>query len=112
MGIMLSDYITSIYWINKQIAGGPCWNTLLHNGVLFPPEYNPIKIPIIYKGEDIILNPEAEEAAIFYTRYIGTEYITNRFNKNFWKDFKKLLDPNIKFDSIDDIDFRNIHKYL
>ena len=110
---MLSDYITSIYWINKQLdGGGTCWKTLSHNGVLFPPEYNPIKIPIIYKGEEIILNPEAEEAAIFYARYIGTEYITNRFNKNFWKDFKKLLDPNIKIDSIDDIDFRNIHKYL
>ena len=110
---MLSDYITSIYWINKHLdGGGTSWKTMTHNGVFFPPEYNPIKIPIIYKGEDIILNSEAEEAAIFYARYIGTEYITNRFNKNFWKDFKKLLDPNIKIDSIDDIDFRNIHKYL
>tara|TARA_B100000902_G_C27321435_1_gene924877 strand:- start:7174 stop:8847 length:1674 start_codon:yes stop_codon:yes gene_type:complete len=110
---MLSDYITSIYWINKHLdGGGSCWKTLSHNGIIFPPEYEPIKIPIIYKGEEIILNPEAEEAAIFYSRYIGTEYITNRFNKNFWKDFKKLLDPNIQIESIDDIDFRNIHQYL
>ena len=110
---MLNNYITSLYWINKQFGGNNnCWKTLSHNGVLFPPEYEPIKVPIIYKGEDIILNPEAEEAAIFYTKYIGTEYITNRFNKNFWKDFKKLLNPDIKIDSLDEIDFSNIYKFL
>ena len=110
---MLNNYIISLYWLNKQLGGNNhYWNTLSHNGVLFPPEYEPIKIPIIYKGNEIILNPEAEEAAIFYTKYIGTEYITNKFNKNFWKDFKKLLDPELKIESLDDINFTNIQKFL
>ena len=65
--IMLSNYIISLYWINKQLGGAvkkKYWTTLVHNGVLFPPEYEPIKIPIIYKEKEIILNPEAEEAAL------------------------------------------------
>ena len=62
---MLSNYIyhyiglKSIWWCKKIIG------KLSHNGVLFPPEYEAIKVPIIYKGKEIILNPEAEEAVYF-----------------------------------------------
>jgi len=113
---MLSNYIISLYWINKQLGGAvkkKYWTTMIHNGVLFPPEYEPINVPIIYKDKEIILNPKAEEAALFYAKYIDTEYVKNsKFNKNFWKDFKKLLDPNLGIDSLEDINFKKIQKYL
>jgi DNA topoisomerase-1 len=113
---MLSNYIISLYWLNKQLGGAvkkKYWSTLVHNGVLFPPEYEIIKVPIIYKEKEIILNPEAEEAALFYAKYIDTEYVKNsKFNKNFWKDFKKLLDPKLGIESLEDINFKPMQKYL
>ena len=113
---MLNNYILSLYWINNQLGGVKkkiYWNTFSHNGVLFPPEYNPINIPIIYKEREILLNPEAEEAAQFYAKYIDTEYVkSNRFNNNFWKDFKKLIDPKFNIESLEEIDFKKIKKYI
>lgn len=111
---MLSNYIISLYWLNKQFGGDnkTYWNTLSHNGIIFPPDYVPINVPIIYKGKEIVLNPEAEEAAIFYSKYLETEYINNKFNKNFWKDFKKLIDPKLGIETLEDINFNNIKHFL
>lgn len=73
------------------------WTTLKHNGVLFPPPYVPHNIPLLYDGTPIILTPDAEEIATMYAKHLEGEYVKNKvFNKNFWKDFKKYLDPNIK----------------
>lgn len=111
---MLSNYLKLLDFINVQLGGNKnLWNTLSHNGILFPPEYEPVKIPIVYKEKDIILNPEAEEAAFFYAKFIGTEYLNNnKFKKNFWKDFKKLLDPNLNIESLEDINFNQMYEYL
>lgn len=114
ISIMLYNYLKTILWIN-QIGGKDrvYWKTLSHNGVSFPPEYKPIKIPIIYQNKEIILNPKAEEAATFYAKYIDSEYIkSNRFKKNFWKDFKKLLDPKLGINNLEDINFSKIKEYL
>ena len=82
---MEHNQLVSYYWLMKQFGGAKKkWNTFQHNGVLFPPEYTPHKIPIIYKGDEIILPPEAEEIAFLYAKYTDTEYIKNKiFNKNF-----------------------------
>lgn len=73
------------------------WTTLKHNGVLFPPPYVPHNIPLLYDGIPIILTPDAEEIATMYAKHLEGEYIKDKvFNKNFWKDFKKYLDPTIK----------------
>ena len=117
---MLSNYILKKLlfeqiFINDMYGGANTkkWNTLEHNGVLFPPEYNSINIPLIYDDKEILLNPEAEEAATFYAKYIDTEYIrNNKFTKNFWKDFKKLLDPKLGITDITKCDFSKIRKYL
>ena len=56
---MLSDYITSIYWINKQLyGGGSCWKTLSHNGPLFPPSYDPLptSVKVFHKGSELKLD--------------------------------------------------------
>ncbi len=95
----------------------PKWNTLEHNGVYFK-EYIPHKIPIVIKGNSIILNSEIEEYATIYSKYIGTPYIYNKtFTLNFWKDFKKLLKnnvPNIPVNDItlNDVSFDNIYNFI
>ena len=112
---MLNNYVNFLKWFNLQFNGGGdkiLWNTLTHNGVLFPPEYEYKKIPIIFEGKDIILNKEAEEALLFYTKYFNTEYIkSNRFTKNFWRDFKKLLKIDQKLNDISEIDLKHFIEY-
>ena len=41
------------------------WDTLRHNGVLFPPEYTPHGIKMLYDGHPVDLNPEQEEVRLF-----------------------------------------------
>ena len=80
---------------------------------MFPEEYNPINVPIIYDGKEILLNPEAEEAATFYAKYIKTEYVNNkRFSKNFWSDFSKLIDKDLNITDFEKIDFTLIRKHI
>ncbi|KAF8921693.1 DNA topoisomerase 1, partial [Haplosporangium bisporale] len=42
------------------------WNTLIHNGVYFPPDYVPHGIKMKYDGKPIKLAPEVEEVASFF----------------------------------------------
>ena len=107
-----------LYWLYNQFdvqegSGITKWTTFEHNGVYFPPEYTPHKIPLIYNGENISLNSEAEEAAMSYTKYLNTEYIKNKsFNKNFWNDWKKLLEKNSVIKSLENCDFTAYKKIL
>jgi len=88
------------------------WTILRHNGPFFQPEYIPHKIPVIINNEKIILNPEAEEYATIYARYLDTDYVNNPiFKKNFWKDFKGYL-KNEKINSLEEIDFTLIKDYI
>lgn len=100
--------------LSIQFGGKKKWDTLYHNGVLFPVEYNAHGIPLKCKGEDVILSPEAEEYAMLYAKhlYMNTEYLKNNtFNKNFWKDFKKIA-RNDRLTTLEDCDFSNyIAKY-
>ena len=108
-----SIYRTSELFMVAQFGGGKYkWETLSHNGVYFPVEYDEHRIPIIYNGEQIILNKKSEEYATIYARYIDTEYVKNpKFNKNFWNDWKVLLDDS-RIQEFDKIDFSLIYNYL
>ena len=88
------------------------WDKLYHHGPLFPDEYQPHKIPIIYKNEKIVLPTEAEEFATVYSKYIDSDYIKHKkFNKNFWNDWKHYL-KNTKITSLEDCDFSLIRKHV
>lgn len=115
------------YWIyhqfnisnfNIQQLGGAKdksikWTTLYHNGVLFPEEYIQHNIPLLYNNKKIILNKEAEEYATYYAKYLDTEYIKNKkFNINFWKDWKKLIDKNLNITDFNKCDFSLISEHL
>jgi len=97
--------------INKK--GGVKWITLSHNGVLFPTDYIQKFVPIIYNGEKIILDSHIEEIMFLYAKYIGTEYTKNStFNKNFWKDLKKIIGKNHFIKSLDECDFSLFIKHI
>ena len=90
------------------------WKTFIHNGVFFPESYKRHNLPVIYNNEKVYFDDSwQEETATLYAKYIGSEYIQNKnFNKNFWHDWKKILGPKHKIESLDKCDFSLITKYL
>jgi DNA topoisomerase-1 len=94
------------------IRGKKKWDTFHHNGVMFPPEYEPHNIPIKFKNQEIQLSPLTEEYATIYAKYLDTEYIKNKqFKKNFWKDWGPLAKKD-GIDNLDDCDFSKIYDYI
>jgi DNA topoisomerase-1 len=90
----------------KQRGGNYKWTTLEHNGVLFSAEYVPHLMPLKYNNQYVQLTDKQEEAAMFYAKYLNTDYTENRtFNKNFWNDLKKLLGKNSIIQNFEDCDF-------
>lgn len=90
------------------------WATLHHNGVFFQPPYEqlPSHIKLLYNKKKIPLTIEQEEAATFYAKYVGSEYVQNSlFHRNFWNDFKKIL-KNSEYSDFKLFDFTLIHNYL
>lgn len=109
--------LLSRYYINQQFGGSKGdkkWSTFIHNGVLFPPLYEPHKIPIKYNGIDVILPPLAEEYATLFARYIDTEYTKSKvFNKNFFKSWKPTLKGiQVPIEKLELCDFSKIIKFL
>ena len=105
----------SFHWkFNQMIGGGKSqWSVLQHNGPMFPPKYQPHKIPVIINGANVILPDQAEEYATMFARFIGTDYMDNNiFKKNFWKELKNVLPSNLNVQSLENIDFTLIHQYL
>src|SRR3989304_6997995 len=110
----MDTFIITKMFLQRQFGSSKYkWTTLKHNGVLFPPEYEPHNIPVIYEGENIYLEPAAEEAATFYAKYLETEYVKNRiFNKNFFNDWKKMLGKDTKIKYLDNVDFKPIYEFI
>jgi DNA topoisomerase-1 len=105
--------------LNNNQTGGKTskkWTDLKHNGVIFYPEYEPHGVLMLY-GQlkiPIRLNPEAEEFATYYVNSRFDKYRTDRFNKNFFADWKKLLSPELKKTIVDFAlcDFDQIKQYV
>jgi len=112
------------------------WNVLVHNGVLFPPEYEPLpaNVKVLHKGTPIDLdktdtknpfNVTAEEAAVFFAMKMEQDdrlaekdpkrhkSIDDKgFVQNFWRDWKIILGKNHVVKDIKDVDFTPIQKYI
>jgi DNA topoisomerase-1 len=100
-------------------GGGPQWTTLVHNGPMFAPLYEPHNIPVIINNQSYQLSGLAEEYITLYARYIDTEYVknpklSNRFNKNFLKDWRRVLPTNIAkaFNDMTQVNVLDIKKHL
>jgi len=110
---MVDNYKLTCYWVNKQIGGERKWSSLYHNGVLFPPKYKKHDVPVIFNGEEIVLEDSAEEFATIYAKYIETEYYKSKvFNKNFWNDWKKVLGKEHKITSLEGCNFTKIYNHI
>lgn len=102
------------------------WDTLEHNGVVFPPEYEPLpkNVKLIYDGVPVSLHPEAEEIAGFYGGMLNSTHNVENptFNKNFFEDFVAVLDKKghgkdkdgkiIKIKKFEKCDFRPIFEFF
>lgn len=80
------------WWENPVWDDTVKWERLEHNGVYFPPEYQPHGVKMRYNGKEIDLEPEAEEVAGFFAALLETDYAKNpTFAKNFFDDFRATL---------------------
>ncbi|KAK2765379.1 DNA topoisomerase 1 [Arachnomyces sp. PD_36] len=81
------------------------WTTLEHNGVVFPPPYEPLpkNVKMKYNGIPITLAPDAEEVAGFFGSMLNSTHNVENptFQKNFFSDFTEIIkktggakDPN------------------
>ncbi|XP_002978794.2 DNA topoisomerase 1 beta [Selaginella moellendorffii] len=96
----------------KDGNGGQKWTTLEHNGVMFPPAYQPHGVKMLYNGEPVDLTPAQEEVATMYAVMKDTDYATQaKFNSNFWQDWKKILGSNHVIKKLELCDFTPIYDW-
>lgn len=82
------------WWHAPENDGTKKWTTLEHNGVLFPPPYEPLpdRVKMKYDGKEIVLQPEAEEVAGFFGAMLNSQHAENpKFQENFFKDFQDVI---------------------
>jgi DNA topoisomerase-1 len=104
------------WWEAQEAEGDDTvkWQTLEHNGVLFPPPYEPLPkeikmryngilgllfqplaVDVSHLGKPVDLPPAAEEVAGFYAAMIETDHAQDKtFNKNFFEDWQLVLKEN------------------
>lgn len=74
------------------------WTTLQHNGVVFPPPYEPLpdNVKLMYDGKPVNLSIEAEEVAGFFGAMLNSTHNVENptFQKNFFGDFQEILKKN------------------
>lgn len=101
------------------------WTTLEHNGVVFPPPYEPLpkNVKMRYDGTPVTLQPEAEEVAGFFGAMLNSAHNVENptFQKNFFEDFRSVLDKTggakdrdgnkIKIKEFGKCDFKPIFEY-
>ncbi|ORY80419.1 hypothetical protein BCR37DRAFT_403077 [Protomyces lactucae-debilis] len=108
------------WWEQEKHDGSEKWQTLEHNGVVFPPPYQPLPpdVKMKYNGKQVTLTVEAEEVAGFFGALIETEHAKNEtFCSNFFEDFRKVCkDSGMKAADIPTefgkCDFRPMFEYF
>lgn len=96
------------------------FDSLEHNGLLFPSKYEPHNVQITYQGYFIKLNPHVEELANFWAQLTNNDLSKKDIpRKNFFKVFKSVLressdEYNLKFENalLEDFDFSPIYDYF
>jgi DNA topoisomerase-1 len=86
------------------------WKTLSHNGVNFPPPYEPEGLSIAVRGKPVRLSPLAEEMAYQFAKKKDTPYVLDPvFRSNFMDDFAKQLPPWCQGAKFEDVDFSALY---
>ncbi|CAL9727710.1 DNA topoisomerase 1 [Monosporozyma unispora] len=109
------------WWENQNENDEIKWHTLTHNGIMFPPEYEPLPshVKLYYDGKPVDLPPKVEEVAGFYAALLETDHGKSPvFQKNFFNDFLQVLKENggtqngIEIKSFDKCDFTKMYNYF
>lgn len=110
------------WWDQEQLNEDDSikWTALEHNGVLFPPPYEPLPdhVQMKYNGKPISLPPASEEVAGFYAAMLETDHAQDAvFNKNFFDDWKAVLKKHpprdgTKITNFALCDFRPMFEYI
>lgn len=108
------------WWEDDNFGEGEeRWQTLEHNGVIFPPPYEPLPsyVKLYYNGKPVDLPPAAEEVAGFFGAMVETDHAKNPvFQKNFFNDFSQVLKDaggcNVDIKEFDKMDFSKMHAFF
>lgn len=99
--------------MGSNIQGKRKWETLIHNGVAFPPAYQHQGIRIKIDGEDFLLNSDQEELVIAWARKKDTHYVKDPvFQSNFLSDLVKLFPQRFHNKDITSFDFSNAFDFV
>ncbi|OVF09121.1 putative DNA topoisomerase [Clavispora lusitaniae] len=108
------------WWEDEKFGEGPDrWQTLEHNGVIFPPPYKPLPsyVKLYYDSKPVNLPLAAEEVAGFFAEMLETDHAKNPvFQKNFFEDFLQVLRENggcdVDITEFDKCDFSKMHAHF
>ncbi|KAG1662684.1 hypothetical protein FOA52_014610 [Chlamydomonas sp. UWO 241] len=93
--------------------GNKMWSTLSHCGVVFPPEYEPHGVKMLYDGKPVDLTEEQEEVASMFASMMTSDYKDKpTFMNNFWAGFKEVLGPKHIIKDLAKCDFTPMHTYF
>src|SRR5437660_11904829 len=89
------------------------WKELRHNGVAFPPAYEPKGLQINISGETLRLSPDAEEMAYAWGKKRTTPYVQDPVvQTNFLADFLKVLPTKFADAKYSEVNFTPVYEYL
>ncbi|RZC94327.1 hypothetical protein C5167_031287, partial [Papaver somniferum] len=98
--------------LQRSPGDGQKWTTLEHNGVIFPPDYKPHGVKMLYNGQPVDLTPEQEEVATMFAVMKDTEYATKeKFVENFMNDWRGILGRNHIIKKFELCDFTPIYDW-
>lgn len=112
-----ADTTTRSWLMELRGKGDAKWQTLEHNGPLFPPPYKPLpsRVALTYQGRAIPLQPAAEEAAVLYAQILHLEHALNdTFNRNFMASWRGTMTTAERalIENLRDCDFASITAHL
>src|SRR5712691_10645309 len=89
------------------------WKELRHNGVAFPPAYEPKGLHVNIRNETIRLSPDAEEMAYAWGKKRTTPYVQDPvFQTNFLSGFLRVLPAKFADVKYSEISFTPVYEYL
>ncbi len=106
------------WWDAAPLPIGIKWLSMEHAGVCFPPPYAPHGVKMRYGGAEVDLTTAQEEVATYYagvspnSLQLSTPKTAKVFNKNFWKEFGRVLGPGHAIAKFDLCDFEPIRAHL
>lgn len=106
------------WWEAEALAKGTHWRTLEHPGVVFPADYTPTGVPLVYDGKDLVLTQQEEEWAMFFAAIspdgpqLGNPKVAERFKANYESDLLGMLGSQHTIKSLDKCDFTKLRDEL